>query len=449
MKEINRREFAKKTFSSLAGMSFVMSAGSARRIIGANERVQIALIGCGGRGRYVARGLIEEGAELTYLCDLHEGRLDETEKFLSEVQKRKPKRTKSMKDVFESQDIDAVVIATPDHWHGPASILAVQAGKDVYVEKPHAHNIWESQKMMEAAKKYNRIIQAGTQNRSAPYNIEALKYVRSGKLGKIGLVKVYNLKPGNEFILGESGSPPKDFNWDKWLGPAPVRSYHQTLFHGGWHKFWDFSGGDLADDGIHQLDLAMMLMGDPGSPDNISCFAGRKVFPNDDGEVPDVQVATFEFKDFIMTFELTNYPRYMQKTTNTIRRNDILPYWTQNATRVELYGSDLMMTVGRHGGGWQVTTSGGKVVDQLYGRPADQPHYQNFLECVKNRKKPNADISIAHRACSMIHMANISHIIGNQSLVFETQNQRFVKNEKANKLIKREYRNTYEVMDKI
>ena len=446
MKNIKRREFIKSSSLFLSAMS--ISSISAKNILGANERVQIALIGCGGRGRYVARGLIEQGAELIYLCDLHEERLDKAEVFLSEVQKRKPIRTKDMNTVFESKDVDAIIVATPDHWHALASVMAIKAGKDVYVEKPHSYSIWESQKMIEAAEKYNRIIQVGTQNRSAPYIYEALEYVNSGKLGKIGLVKVYNLKPGNEFRLGKPAPIPKGFNWDKWLGPAPFRPYHQNIFKHGWHQFWDYSGGDMANDGIHQLDLALMLMGDPGLPSRVMCMADRKVF-RDDREVPDVQIASFDFNDFIMTFELTNYPRYMQKTTATIRRNDILPYWTQNATRIELYGSDLMMIVGRHGGGWQVTTSGGKVVDQMYGRPPDEHHYKNFLESIKNRKKPNAYISIAHYACTMVHMANIAHRIGNQSLKFDVKKQRFIQNEEANKLITRKYREGYELPDKI
>lgn len=446
MNDIKRRDFLKQSLACTAGAPVVLSAISTNRVLGANERIRIALVGCGGRGRYVSRGLIEQGAELTHLCDLHDGRLDKAEQFLGEVQAKKPNRVKDMRRVFETKEVDAVIITTPDHWHAPASIMAVQAGKDVYVEKPHAHNIWSSQMLLKAAVKYNRIVQVGTQNRSAPYNFKALEVVRSGKLGKIGLVKVYNLKSGKEFFLGESEPIPQHFDWDQWLGPAPYRPYHQNIFKRGWHQFWDYSGGDLANDGIHQLDLALMLMGDIGFPATISCTADRKVF-RDDREVPDVQAACFDFNNFMMTFELTNYPRYMQKTTGTIRRNDILPYWTQNATRIELYGSDLMMTLGRHGGGWQLTTSGGKVVDEMYGRPADEPHYQNFLDCIKSRNTPNADIAIAHKACSMVHMANIAHRVGNKSLKYDAGENRFIGNKQANALIKRDYRKGYEIAD--
>lgn len=256
-------------------------------------------------------------------------------------------------------------------------------------------------------------------------------------------------KRGGPFHLGDAGTPPEGFNWDAWLGAAPKRPYHQNIFVLGWHKFWDFSGGDMADDGIHQLDIAMMLMGDPSMPTAVSCSGGRLQHKGDDAEVPDVQIASFDFDSFVMTFELTGYPPYMRKTTGTIRRTDKFPYWSQNATRIELYGSKLMMTVGRHGGGWQVTTSGPTVVDQMYGRPPDTEHEKNFLECVKSRKRPNADIEVIHPGCTMVHMGNIAHRVGNQKLWFDSKTERFIGNEEANKLLKRKYRRKYEVPEKV
>lgn len=303
--------------------------------------------------------------------------------------------------------------------------------------------------MIEAVRKYKRILQVGTQNRSAPYNLAALEYVKSGKLGKIRLVKVYNLKPGGPFNLGDAGTPPQGFDWDAWLGAAPLRPYHQRIFHGGWHKFWDFSGGDMADDGIHQLDLAMMLMGDPGIPTAVSCSGGRLAHKGDDAEVPDLQVVCYDFNDFVMTFELSGYPRYMRKTTGTIRRNDEFPYWTQNATRIELYGSELMMTIGRHGGGWIVTTSGGRIVDKMYGRPPDSDHQQNFIECIKSRKPSNADVGILHESVALVHLGNIAHRLGNQKLRFDSKAERFIDNAEANKLVKRTYRRKYEIPEQV
>lgn len=452
MRHMSRRKFLNSSLRGAGAMTLGVAAFSLarpRRVLGANERVNIALIGCGGRGRYLARGMVEQGAQITYFCDLHSERLREAVAFVTPVQDRRIHRASDMRQVFDAKDVDAVIIATPDHWHAPASILACQARKDVYVEKPHSHNIWESRKMIEAARKYKRILQVGTQCRSAPYVHAAVEYVKSGKVGDIRLVKVYNLKRGGPFHLGAPGTAPEGFDWDAWLGAAPKRPYHQNIFVLGWHKFWDFSGGDMADDGIHQLDLAMMLMSDPGMPKAISCSGGRLQHKGDDAEVPDVQIVSFDFDGFVMTFELMGYPPYMRKTTGTIRRTDKFPYWTQNATRIELYGSKLMMTVGRHGGGWQVTTSGPTVVDQMYGRPPDTEHEKNFLECVKSRKRPNADIEVIHPGCTMVHMGNIAHRVGNQKLWFDSKTERFVGNEEANKLLKRKYRRKYEVPEKV
>jgi predicted dehydrogenase len=350
-----------------------------------------------------------------------------------------------MREVFDSKDIDAVLIATPDHWHAPAAIMACQAGKDVYVEKPHAHNMRESRLLLEASRKHNRIVQVGTQNRSCPYNHAAREYIASGKLGGVHLVKVFNLKPGKPFNMEALEARPQGLDWDKWLGPAPERPWHQNIYRSGWHHFWDFSGGDMADDGIHQLDLAMMVMGETSFPGKVACIGGRKAFRGDDSEVPDTQVVSYDFDRFIMTFELTEWPRYMEKTTGTIRRNDELPYWTQNSTRIELYGTERMMTLGRHGGGWQVTTSGGKVVDQMFGRPGDEPHAVNFLECVKTRKTPTADVAIAHKSISLVHTANIAHRIGNQTVQYDGATEKFLGNEAANALLGREYRAGYAI----
>ena len=191
MRKITRRSFLETSGKTVAGLSGLAAFPAATaKVLGANERVNIALIGCGGRGRYVARGMAELGARVVYLCDLHPGQIDETAKFISEVQSEKPRTTKLMQKVFEDKSVDAVIVATPHHWHALPAILACQAGKDVYVEKPHCYCVWESQQMIKAARKYNRIMQAGTQNRSVPYIHKAIEYINSGKLGDIHLVKV-------------------------------------------------------------------------------------------------------------------------------------------------------------------------------------------------------------------------------------------------------------------
>ncbi|HPA18677.1 MAG TPA: Gfo/Idh/MocA family oxidoreductase [Verrucomicrobiae bacterium] len=452
MNKLTRRSFLETSGKTAAGMALAgttLSAARAQQVAGANERPNVALIGCGGRGRFVIRVMIEEGgANCAALCDLSDDRLEKCWQFISEPQKTKPRLEKDYRKILDAKDIDAIVIATPDIWHAPLAIMACQAGKDVYVEKPHSHNIWESGKMVEAARKYNKIVQVGTQNRSKEYNLAAREIVRSGKLGKIGLVKVFNLKSGNAFKLGDPGTQPPGFDWDRWLGRAPVRPYHQQIFSGGWHNYWDFCGGDTCDDGIHQIDLALMLMGDPGFPTNVRSIGGRYAHRGDDSEVPDVQISNWDFGSFVMTFELSGYPKYMEKSSDALRRKTLVPDWTQNSTRIELYGSELLMIVGRHGGGFVVEQSKSRIVEKMLGEAGDAEHYKNFLECIKGRKKPNADISIAHASNVIAHMSNIAHRVGNVALKYDAEKVCF-DNERANKFIKPEYRKGYEIPENV
>ena len=298
--------------------------------------------------------------------------------------------------------------------------------------------------MVEAARRHRRIVQVGTQNPSKEYCLAAREFVRSGRLGRIGLVKVYNLKSGGPFRLGPAGTSPPGFDWDRWLGRAPFRPYHRQIFAGGWHQYWDVCGGDLTDDGIHQLDLALMLLGDPGLPHNVRAVGGRYVHRGDDSEVPDVMVVNWEFDDFVMTFELTGYPRYMVKSSDTLRRKTIVSDWKQNATRVELYGSELLMIVGRHGGGFVVEKNDSQVVEKVLGEVGDAEHYRNFIECVRSRQTPNADISIAHASNVIAHMGNIAHRVGNVALRFDAATGRF-DDERANAMIRPPYRAGYEL----
>ena len=452
MNVYSRRTFLRTSSqaAALAAIGGVALRPTARASTSPNERPNVALIGCGGRGRFIVRVMVEEaGANCVCLCDLNSERVEQCWKFIAEVQPEKPRFEADFRRVLDAKDIDAVIVATHDIWHAPLAIMACQAGKDVYVEKPHSHNIWESGKMVEAARKYQRVVQVGTQNRSKEYNLAAREFIRSGRLGKIGLVKVFNLKSGDPYKLATTTKPPPaGFDWDRWLGRAPVRPYHEQIFRSGWHQYWDFCGGDMTDDGIHQTDLALMLMGDPGLPKSVRSVGGRFVHRGDDSEVPDVQVADWEFDHFVMTFELSGYPKYMVKSSDTLRRKTIVTDWKQNSTRIEIYGSELMMIVGRHGGGFVVEQSASRVVEKMFGEAGDAEHYKDFIACVKSRRAPNADIRIAHASNVIAHMGNIAHRVGNLSLRYDAKTGRF-DNDKANALIRPVYRKGYEIPDKV
>ena len=450
-----RRRFLVSSSGALVATTAALTFALPRRVLGANDVVNLALIGAGGRGTGVASGFAARSdATISHVCDLHDERLSARSKYLSTLQKgRMPTRFSEMRRVFDSNEVDAVIVATPDHWHSPATIMACQAAKDVYVEKPPSHNIWEGRKMVEAATSYKRIVQVGTQNRSAPYVLKAREYVQSGKLGDVHLVKVFNLKSGGPFRLGPDGKAPAGFDWNQWLGPAKDRPYNGTLFAGGWHQFWDYSGGDFADDGIHQTDLAMFVMGDPAMPAAVAATGGR-LHHKDDAETPDLQVVHYDFKGFVMTFELSQYPPYMDKIAGDIRLGDSFPYWPQCATRIEIYGSKGLMYIGRHGGGWQVfgrakeQSRPGELIAQEFGRPGDDPHQQNFIDSIKSRKAPNADPTLVHRSTSLVHMGNIALRVGNAKLKFNAEAERF-DSEAANQLVKRDYRKGFEVPEKV
>jgi predicted dehydrogenase len=452
---MKRRIFIKSSSKAVLASTILPVSSSilfqSSKVDGANERVNLALIGCGDRGEYVARGFIDDGASILHVCDPHEERMKKYANLFSGLQGKRPLLTKDFRVVLDDKDVDAVIIATPHHWHALPTINAVQAGKDVYLEKPQSHAIWEGRQMIKAAKKYNKIVQIGAQNRSAPYIHAAKEYIASGKLGEIHLVKVYNLKSnapfhdrGKPFNIGNPLVPPKSLDWDLWLGSAPVRPYYPTIFNNnGWEAFWDFSVGDM-DDALHQIDIALFLMGEP-IPLSVSSSGGRFHYKNDDAETPDIMVSSIEFNNFIMTLEMSAYPMYMQKTTATIRRNDEFPYWTQNATRIELYGSKELMIVGRMGGGWITMTSGGKIVDKMYGRYPDDVHRKDFLDCLRTRNRPNGDIEIVNNSMNTAHISNISHRIGNQKLKYNAHAEQFIDNTEANKYLKKNYRDKYKV----
>ncbi|MGC8638553.1 MAG: Gfo/Idh/MocA family protein [Isosphaeraceae bacterium] len=451
MMKTTRRSFVSAAAGSLAAFPLVHSRGA----LGANERVVLALIGAGGRGTQVASGFAARSdAEIGFICDLHDGRLAAACKRIGSRQSRRPVALKEIRRVLDRPEVDGVIVATPDHWHALATIQACQAKKHVYVEKPPSHNIFEGRKTVEAAAKYHTIVQVGTQNRSAPYNLAAREYIRSGKLGDIHLVKVFNLKSGGAFHLPANSAPPAGFDWNAWLGTSPVRPYNSAIFSGGWHHYWAYSGGDMADDGVHQLDLAMMLLGDPPMPTAVHASGGRFAC-DDDQEVPDTQVVAYEFPKMVMTFELTGYPRYMDKIAGDIRTGEEYPYWPQCATRIEIYGSKAMMIVGRHGGGWQVfgkarkQSRPGELIAQLHGRPGDAPHQQNFLGAIRGHGQPTAPINLGHKSASLVHIANIALRVGNQRLIYDPKNETFPGHEAANRLIKRAGREGYRIPDSV
>ena len=439
MKRIDRRRFLHA--SAVGAAAFAI--GRSVRGAPASDKVRFGLIGGGGRGRGLARMVAARpDCECIYLCDPDVRRSGGSMvKHLTPKGGTPPKPVADFRTALDDKNLDAVIVATPDHWHALATVLACVAGKDVYVEKPASYSIWEGRQMVKAARKHNRIVQVGLQNRTCPYIHKAVEYIRSGKLGRIPLVKVFNVKSGGPYRKTKDAAPPKGVNYDMWLGPAPMRPFNPRHFHGGWYCLWDYCGGDMGNDASHQLDIGRWLIGKT-APTSVTCYGGNLAW-DDDREVPDTQVATFDFGDCVMTFENTQYARYMSKIPGGVREADKFPHWPHCATRIELYGTREKMILGRHGGGWQAFTSGGKVAAQQYGRQAQKEHPDNWIECIRSRKRPNADIEDGHLSAVLSHLGNISCRVGQRQLLYDPKAEAITNDPDANRLVKREPRPPY------
>ena len=462
MADITRRGFIARSFQGAAGVAAVVSvlkSGQSARADTANDTVVLALIGAGGRGRLLMQHMAGlEKVEFKYVCDVEDTRGTAAASEVQKIQEKPCKYVTEMKEVFDDKDVDGVVVATPEHWHALATVWACQAGKDVFVEKNISSTIWEGRKMVEAAKKYGRVVTAGFQCRSAPYVFAARDYIAQGGLGTVLYAKVFGMLP---FVYGgypkkavPDSDPPAGLDWDKWLGPAAERSYNKVL-HRQWYGFWGFSGGN-ASDAIHTLDVARLVLGDPPHPKAVHCVGGR--WQHDDGgDMPDVEIITYEFDKMAMTFENTGFTPYMFKTPGDIRFADKFPYWPQNSSRIELYGTKAMMYLGRHGGGWQVlvgggkelSSGGGKVIAEKYGMFPDKFHMPNWIDCIHTRKQPNGDVAVCHYSACLEHLGNLAYRTGNQRLAFDGRSERFTNNDQANKYLVPEYRKHYRMPEVI
>jgi len=463
MTRFNRREFLdrskKAALGVAAGVTILQNAGSVRGAPAA-DKVILAAVGVGGRGTHLAThpewGFLCRGdCHYAYLCDPDSSRAASAVKGFSAMQDGKePTVVPDLRTALEDKSVDAIVSATPDHWHALSTFWACQAEKDVYVEKPPHQSCWEGQQMVLAARKYKRVVQIGTQNRSAPYNMAARQYIADGKLGTVHLCRIYNQKPPWGMTKKQpNGDPPSGLNWDMWNGPAPEHPYN-VGFHRTWHHLWRYSGGDIANDASHQIDLARMVLG-VDYPKTVYSTGGRYATNPEElvAETPDTQIALFDFDKLLVSFELTLFGKYMLKTDGVVRESDMFPYWMQNSTRIEIFGTEGMMVIGRHGGGWQVFVRPHQrkpvVKDQMYGRFPDPDHKENFIHCIRTREKPNADVEEVHRSGLMIHYANISYRLGSQKLTIDPATEHIVDNPEAMELFKRSYREPYVIPEEV
>jgi predicted dehydrogenase len=448
---LDRRDFLKRTRAAglgLAAGAAVLPGARVSRAAQGNDPVALAVVGVRSRGDTLATAMAQRpDCRVAYLCDADSSLLASRADAITKAQGgRAPRCVQDFRKALDDKAVDALVVATPDHWHCLATIWACQAGKDVYVAAPLSHNPWEGRKTVEAARKYRRVVQVGMESRSAPYAAKAKKYIEEGKLGRIHLCRVFDQKGQSNFAARPDGPAPKGLDWDAWNGPAPQSRYNAE-YQNNWHGFWQYSGGDMAVDGIHQLDLARWLCG-LEYPATVPAVGGR--FDSQGAnQTPDTLVATYEFDKLVMTFELTLYTPYMLKVSPAVRSGELFPYWPQTAARIEIYGSEAVMLVGPHGSGWQVFARPRReqpaVVDHAYGRPAEPEHIENFLQCVRTRKTPNADVEEGQRSALLVHYANMSFRTGGQKLRVDPKTEQVIDNEPAMRLFRRSYRKPWTI----
>src|SRR5215510_13481262 len=314
MTDRNRRRFLRDSAAGVAGASLAAisaenvsasTANSQDKVAGANRRLRVGLIGCGGQGSGDLRAMLRSGrVECVALCDVDDAQSGEARNNVEKNFNQKPDLiTRDFRRVLERKDIDAVIVGTPDHWHALITVMACQAGKDVYVEKPLSLTIGEGRVMVDTARRHNRVVQMGTQQRSSTHYAEAVEYLRSGALGKIRLVKTWAYQDwmGNIPKLPDE-NPPSTVDYDMWLGPAPKRPFNKNRFHFNFRWYYDYSGGLMTDWGAHMIDIANWGM-NVKAPRAAMSVGGKFGFPDDAEETPDTQQALWEFENFSMIWE--------------------------------------------------------------------------------------------------------------------------------------------------
>ncbi len=437
MKTVTRRHF----LMASAALAIAKCPAYASTSNGANSRVRVGVVGLKGRGGDHIQGfsqLASNHVELAALCDVDEAvlgkRLDQVEKSTG----KKPKTFTDVRKLLEDQSIDVVSFATPNHWHALGTIWACQAGKDVYVEKPCSHNIWEGRKMVEAARKYRRIVQHGTQIRSSPAIQEAVRKLREGVIGEVYMAKGLCYKWRDTIGNAKEEPVPQGVHYDLWTGPARVCPFTRNRFHYNWHWQWDYGSGDIGNQGVHQLDVARWGLG-VKLPKKVVSMGGHFMF-DDDQETPNTQVCAFEYpgEQKLLTFEVRHW---ITNTEGGIGVGD------SNAVGVLFLGSEGHMEIPSYGG---YRTFLGRKREPGPSGDEEGDHYANFIEAVRSRKPEtlNAEIEEGHLSSVLAHLANISYRLG-RSLKFDPATEKFQGDEEANRLLKREYRSPYVIPEEV
>jgi predicted dehydrogenase len=424
-----RRDFVKSVTTVTAG---AVAFGTAPSVgaAGANEKFVIGIIGPGGQGSNLLQSFgMQKDVEIAYVCDVDADRMRSAVQAVEKFGGKAPRAEKDLRRVLEDKSVDAVIIATPDHWHAPATILACDAGKHVYVEKPCAHNIREGRLMTEAARRTKRVVQTGTQSRSTEHVRKAVELLHNGAIGEVLVAKIWNSQLRNAIGRVKPSEPPPQLDFDLWVGPAPMVPYQSNLLPSIWRWWYAFGAGDMGNDGVHDLDIGRWGLGVETHPAKIAALGGKYFF-DDDQQFPDTQTVIFEYpaagpkaRKKQLIFEQRIWSPYVQEG-----------HENGNA----FYGTQGMLILGK-GKGWQLFGPRNELREQASGTPSGPPHHRNFLDCIKSGARPNADVEIGHLSASLCHLGNIATRFS-RTLEFNGSTEQITNDDEANRLVRREYR---------
>jgi len=418
--EMTRREFVSSTGKAMS-LGVALSAAPTIHVLGANNKVNLGFIGVGGRGfDHLKQFAKMDDVNIVAVADASEEKRNR-----AKTAAARARLCQDFRQLLEQKDVDAVVIATPDHWHAIPALLACQAGKDVYVEKPLGHNIREGRAMVNAARTYNRVVQVGTQQRSGPHWVEAIERIKAGELGKVSLVRAWNCWDLKS-IHADMGNPPDSnpppgLDYDQWLGPAPKRPFNPRHYDFYFYYFWDYSGGMLSAWGVHLFDVVTWAMGP--TIKSVTTTGGKFVF-KDARETPDTAAVVFECPDYVFTYEL--------------RHGNGKSPWSEMDHGLEFYGTKAALWINREG--YSLFPEDERTnPKKVRGEDMDYPHKRNWLDCIRSRKRPNSDVELGHLGSLPGHLGNIAYRVGRR-IAWDGGHETIPNDAQAEALLGRTYR---------
>jgi len=431
----NRRKFLQHSTKTGAVLAAAHALGNVHTFAAEkSSTIRLGIIGCGSIMTHHMRGLASRGDEVSiaWLCDVDPGQMDKISKVMSAAQTSSAKRTSRYEDMLEDSNVDACIIATPHHWHAPIALRAMQAGKDVYVEKPISHVYNEGPIMTAAAKKYGRIVQQGSQMRSSPVTKKAAKLLKEGILGEVKVARAWTAETRSVVKPVPDSKVPIGVDYDRWTGPAPARPFNEQRFHLSWRMFRDYANGEIGDDGIHDLDMATWGLGIDTLPKQVTARGGRMLLHGHASDYPDNMNVTYEYPDGrLLVYE--NYP-FTAYGMHGFDNGNVF------------YGTEGYMVFSRRGA-FSVylgpkAKPGPTEGKELRGQRGYDEHMTEFLKAVRERTPVSAPPEIAHRSCALVHLGDIAQQTQGQ-LNFDPATEKFTNSEEANQLLGKTYRQPF------